>query len=306
MTTHPFTPHAPATLVLLAIAALPLAALADTPAPNADHRFVSVGAQADNRHNQEALTTLSLPVGTQAWVQAGAGKSRSDAQAGGYRPGIVDGAVGLTGRALQLTLSASHRADGQRYRQTDVGSSLDWRHGDGNVGLDVSHRQSQATSNGTSGSTTGPTRVKVAGNGVGVHGGLQLTERFGIYGSAMRSHYHDSTDQTVAPAPGGLLGGNPVLAQALLGGTSVVNIDQVALDRSAQVGATVRWDKVAVSGEYTAGQVYGGQGALHGVDVKAAIDVAPGWRVVPGIGRGSSNDGSGHASFASLSATYGW
>ena len=304
MITHSRTPPAAAAIALSALAAVSLATRAEEPAPNAGMRYVSAGVQADSQHNQEALAVVSLPVGRHAWVQAGGGKSRSDASAGGYRPGIVTGAVGVAGRGLQLTLSASHRADGSRYRQTDWGSSLDWRHGGDNVGLDVSHRQQQASgavavSDALGSSAAIPTRAKVAGTGVGVHGGLQVSEHLSVYGSAMRSHFRSSTEQVGTTAPGGLL------TRVLPGASSLVNIDEVALNRSAQVGATYRWAKVAVSGEYTAGQVYGGEGAIHSVALKAAIDVAPGWRVAPGVGRGSG-DGGSCANFASLSASYGW
>ena len=37
--------------------------------------FVSVEAQADNQHDRQVLSTLSVPVGQHARVQAGAGKS---------------------------------------------------------------------------------------------------------------------------------------------------------------------------------------------------------------------------------------
>ena len=304
MITHPRTPHAAAAIALSALAFVSVTTRADEPAPNAGMRYVSAGAQADSQHNQEALAVVSLPVGQHAWAQAGGGQSHSDPRAGGYRPGIVTGALGVAGHGLQLTVSASHRADASRYRQTDRGSSLDWRRGGGNVGLDVSHRQQQAVgvvamSNALGGSTAAPTMAKVAGTGVGLHGGLQLSEHVSVYGSAMRSHFRSSTEQVGTTTSGGLL------TRVLPGASSLVNIDEVALNRSAQVGATYRWAKVALSGEYTTGQVYDGEGAIHSVALKAAIDVAPGWRVAPGIGRGSSDEG-GHANFASLSATYGW
>ena len=304
MTMLPRTPPAAAAIALSALATVSLATRAEEPAPNAGMRYVSAGAQADSQHNQEALAVVSLPVGQHAWVQAGGGKSHSDPQAGGYRPGIVTGSVGVAGHGVQLTVNASHRADASRYRQTDWGSSLDWRHGGGNVGLDVSHRQQQASgvvavSNALGGSTAASTQARVSGTGVGVHGGLQVSEHVSVYGSAMRSHYRSSTEQAGATASGGLL------TRVLPGVSSLVNIDELALNRSAQVGATYRWSKVAVSGEYTTGQVYDGEGAIHSVALKAAIDVAPGWRVAPGVGRGSGDEG-GHANFASLSATYGW
>lgn len=295
---------------LLALATVSEAAWADTPAPNEGMRYVSVGAQADNHHNQEAVSTVSLPVGQHAWVQAGAGKSRSDQRAGGYSPGIVNGAAGVANQSLQLTVNASHRADGGRYRQTDWGSSLDWRHAGGSVGVDVSHRRSQvvglvAAPDGQGGSANVPAQVRLSGTGLGVHGSLPVGEHVTVYASTTRNHYKSTLRQTDPTAPAGLLGSNPLLRSALLGGSSVVNLDQVALDHSTQAGATYRWSKVAVSGEYTVGQVHDNGGAVRSVAVKAAIDVAPGWRVTPGMGSGSTGQG-GHATFASLSATYGW
>lgn len=298
------------TIALLALVLVFAAMRADTPLPNDGQRYVSVSGQADNLHNQQVLSTLSLPVGQRAWVQAGVGKSRGDQATGSRKPGIVTGGMGVAGQAMQLTVNASHRADGSKYRQTDVGSSLDWRQ-DGNVlGLDVTHRQSRAAgtvavANGQGGSTTVHAQARVSGNGVGVHGTLQAAEHVSVYGAIARNHYKSTTQQTDPAAPPGLPGLDPLLTRALLGGTSVLNRDEAALDHSAMVGASYRFDKVAVSGEYTAGQVHDGGGALRSVELKAAVDVAPGWRVVPGVGRGSSDQG-GHANFASLSATYGW
>jgi len=297
-------------IALLALAAGPCSALADAPAPNDGMRYVSAGAQADGHGNQQALTTLSLPVGRQAWVQAGGGASRSDSASGGHRPAILTGGAGVAGKDLQLTVNTSQRFDGSRYRQSDWGSSLDWRRDGNDVGLDVTHRRSRASgtvdaSNGQGGTTAVPAQARVSGTGVGVHGALQVSEHVSVYGAVASNHYKSSTQATAPTPAGGLLGANPLLAQALLGAASVVNRDEAALDRSAQAGATYRWAKVAVSGEYTTGQVHDGAGALHSAELKAAIDVAPGWRVAPGVGRGTSDQG-GHATFASLSATYGW
>jgi hypothetical protein len=294
------TPHA--TIVLLAFAASARLAHADTSPPNAGMGFVSVGGQADSQHNQQALATLGLPVGQRAWVQAGAGKSRDSQQAGCRKPGIVTGAVGVAGSSAQLTLNAAHRTDGGKYRQTDVGTSLDWKQGGNVVGVDLTHRNSRATGTVASGSGTSPAQVRVAGTGLGLHGTLQASERVSVYGAVARNHYKSSTTttQTSRTTPGGLLGLAPVL-----GGSSIVNRDEAALNRSALVGATYRFDKIAVSGEFATGHVLEEGGTLRSVELKAAIDVAPGWRVAPGIGRGSSPQ-AGHASFASLSATYGW
>ena len=301
-------PNHAATITLLALAAASSAALAETPAPNKGMDYLSVDTQADTQHNQQVLATGSVTVGRHAWVQAGLGKSRSDQtaeRAGARHPGIATVGAGVASKHWQLAVNASQRSDGSRYRQTDVGSSLDWRNDVGRVGVDLTHRRaSQSGTVAVDGSTV-PAQARLSGNGVGLHGALQLSEHVSVYGALVRNHYESSIRPTDPATPGGPLGSLPVHGRALFGAPSVVNLDEVALDHSALVGATYRWAKVAVSGEYQAGQVHDGGGAMRSVNLKAAIDVAPGWRVAPGIGRGSSDQG-GRATFASLSAMYGW
>ena len=306
MKTPPRTPRAAPLIVAMAFTTMLGAARAETPAPNAGMGYVSVGAQADNQHDQQALAAVSVPVGRHAWVQAGGGQSRGADGAGGHRVGILTGGAGVAVKSVQLTLNTTRRAHASSYRQTDWSSSLDWRHDGGHVGLDVTHRRFSASSSATESSgATVPVQAQLSGNGVGVHGGLDVSEHVSLYGSVARSHYKSTTRQGSAAAPGGLLGSNPMLARTLVGGSSAVNRDEAALDHSAQVGATWRWSQAALSAEYTIGQLHDNQGALRSIELKSVIDVAPGWRVAPGLGRGSSDHG-GHETFASLSALYGW
>jgi len=297
MTPHRLPPAA-ALIVLLAAASAP--SVADTPPANDGMRFVSVGVQADDRHDLLALTTLSLPVGERAWVQASGGRSRDMGVDGPRRPGILGLSVGAAGQQWQVTLGATRRDDASRLRQTDWASSIDW-HRDGNVlGLDLTHRQSQAAGSVTvggalGGTTTVPAQARLAGGGVGLHGTLALGEHASVYAAVASNHYRSSTPQATTPA----------LAQALFGGASVVNRDEAALDRSALVGATWRMSRAAVSAEYATGRVHDGAGTLRSVALKAAIDVAPGWRVMPGVGRGTADQG-GKATFASLAVTRAW
>jgi len=308
MRTSPRSPHAAARIALLAAIAASGASMADTPA-NAGMRFVDFSAQADDQHDLQAVTTLSLPVGEHAWVQASGGKSRSEQATGPRRPDILGLVVGAAGPAWQFTLGATQRADANRFRQADWASALDWRHQGDILGLDLTHRRSLASGTvditGALGASTAvPAQARIAGTGVGLHGTLAATEHLGVYAAVARNHYTSSTQQAAATT-GGPLASNPLLASALLGGASVVDRDEVALDRSALVGASWRWSRTALSAEYATGRVHDNGGTLRSVAVKAAVDVAPGWRVTPGVGRGTSDQG-GQATFASLSVTYGW
>ena len=78
MNAHLHPAQTTATIALLVLTLASAAAHADTPPPNDGHNYVSVGGQADNQHDRQVLSTLSLPMGQQAWVQAGVGESRSN------------------------------------------------------------------------------------------------------------------------------------------------------------------------------------------------------------------------------------
>jgi hypothetical protein len=108
MTTHPRLPRAAATVTFLALAAAASTSRADAPAPNADMRYVSVGAQADTQHNQQVLSALSLPVGQHAWVQAGVGQSHEQQPGWRVTPGVGRGGSGQGGHANFASLSATY------------------------------------------------------------------------------------------------------------------------------------------------------------------------------------------------------
>lgn len=305
------TRHPPVALIaLLAAITASGASMADTPPANDGMRYVDASVQADNRHDLQAVTTLSLPVGDHAWVQAAGGRSRSAEPTAVRRPAVLGLAVGAAGAGWQATLGATRRADASRFQQTDWASTLDWRHGGNVLGVDVTHRSSRAAGSaevtGAFGaSSTVPLQARIAGSGGGLHGTLAVSERVSLYAAVARNHYRNSLQQAGTTPAGGPLASNPLLARTLFGNTSVVNRDEVALDRNALVGATWRGSTTALSAEVATGRVHDNGGTLRSVAVKAAVDVAPGWRVTPGVGRGTADQG-GQATFASLSVTYGW
>ena len=83
------------TLALLAATAQTLAH-AEQAAPNADKRAVSMAVQRDAKGNQSTAAAGSLALGSNAWVQAGVGQSRSR-----------DEVVGTTSKPVSLGGSAA-------------------------------------------------------------------------------------------------------------------------------------------------------------------------------------------------------
>jgi len=284
-----------ATLLLFAGAAV----YAEEAAPNADKRSLNLAVQRDGQRNQSTAAAVSLPVGRQAWVQLGAGQSRTrDAASGNsYRLGQVSVGGGVAGQAWQAGLVASHKRDGDALRQTDVAAAADWRPSNSViVGVDATRRQ--ARQRGSLPGSATPVEQRVKGHGVGLHGTVAVTQRLSVYGATMRNHYTTSTQQQ---SSGGLLAGLPLLQ----GGVSAVNRDEAALDRSHQLGATYRVnDRVALNGELQQDRLHEG-GNLRSVQMKAAITAGAGWTVTPGLGRSHGPQGEG-VNYGMLGASYSW
>ena len=265
-------------------------------APNADKRALNLVVQGDAQRNESAVASVSVPVGRRAWVQLGAGQSRSRAADDtSYRPTQLSAGAGVASRGWQASLNISRRQDSDALRQTDWTSTVDWRPIDGaNVGLDASHRSAQQRGVGQGGM---PVEQRTSGNGIGAHGALALTDRFGVYGATMHNHYNVTT---TAQAGNGLLQSVPLLSRI-----SAVNRDEAALDRSHQLGASYRVnDRVALSGEVLQDRVHDG-GTVRSVQMKAAVAAGAGWTLTPGIGHSRGAQGES-TNYGMLAANYAW
>jgi hypothetical protein len=140
----------------------------------------------------------------------------------------------------------------------------------------------------------------VRGGGIGLHGSVRPTATFSVYASAMHYHYQVTTRQDGTAAGTGL----PLLA-ALAAPASFVGRDESTLSRSAGVGASQRFERVTLSGEFLADRVLGTAGTERTVQLKAAVDVAPGWTVTPAVGRTHGN-AYGDVGFAGLALSRAW
>lgn len=275
---------------------------AEEVAPNADKRAVNLAVQRDGQRNQSAAAAVSLPVGERAWVQLGAGQSRSHDLASGnsVKPRQVAVGGGVAGKAWQASVNVSRRRDGERLRQTDLATAVDWRPAEGvNVGVDAVKRSARARGTVASGGGAAtPVEQRLRGHGVGVHGAVAVTPRLSVYGAVMRNRYTTSTTQ--ATNSGGLLAGVPLLGNRV----TAINRDEAALDRSHQLGATYRVsERVALNGEVMQDRLHDG-GNLRSVQMKAAIAAGAGWTVTPGVGR--SRGPQGGVNYGLLGASYAW
>jgi hypothetical protein len=298
---------------LLALLATPLAQADDT------HR-AGISVQRDARDNQLAVGTLQWPLAAHAWWRVGAGQSRSEQPALAHRAGFGSLAVGYGNDTWAAALQTAHRRDGSRYRQTDTSATLEWRRSLGHIGIDAAYRNAAlegtvATPTPQGGTADVPVAQRIKGLGFGLHGALQLNPSFEIFAAAMRHDYNVSTRQNgaVTGAGGndplaiasGLLGNPALLGSALQTRASAVSRDEAALSRSAQIGATVRWTNLALTGEVLADRVLDTPGTVRTVQLKAAFDVTPSWSVTPLVGR-TRSDAHGSVSFGGLALAYGW
>ena len=317
MTRHLLTSCTAAALTLAA--ASTARADGEAAAPNKGMNQVNASVQRDELHNQQVLATLGLAVSERGWVRLGGGQSRSEQAGTMQRPSIASAALGWLGDGWQLSGGAAQRRNGARLRQTDWMSSLEWRPTGAVLGADLMHRSAHAqgtvSTTAQGGTANLPVAEDIRGNGVGLHGALQLSERLQLFGAGMWYHNRVTATQNGAATgsasglPGvvdGLLGNKALLAQTLLSRASAVTRDEAVLDHSAQVGASYRVnDQLAFTGEYLVDKVQAGGDTLHSVQVKAAFGFANLWTLTPTVGRSHSGQAGG-VNYGALSIGYGW
>lgn len=304
----------------LALAACLAASAAQAADPNADMRYLSVSTQHDARHNGSLLGTLSLPVGQRQWLQFTGGQTRVAQDAVPHRAGVLGVGTGYMGDAWSASVGATHRRDGERHRQTDWVATVEWRDRSFNIGLDGSYRDARQQGTVATPAPPGdtalvPVEQRVKGAGLGLHGGLMLGARTRLYAGAMRYDLRSRTRQNGsvsgagANAPAGIVGAlldSPsLLARSLSTRASWVARDEAALSRSVLAGASHRFDQVALSAEYLGDKVLDAPGTMHTVQLKAALDLAPGWRLAPAVGRTRSVEHGG-VNFGAVSMTRAW
>lgn len=304
----------------LALAACLAASAAQAADPNTDMRYLSVSAQRDAKHNRSLLGTLSLPVGQRQWLQFIGGQTRVAQDAVPHRASVLGAGTGYVGDAWLASVSATHRRDGERYRQTDWVATVEWRDESFNIGLDGSYRDARqqgtvATPAPPSDTALVPVEQRVKGAGLGLHGGLMLGAKTRLYVGAMHYDLRSQTRQngSVSGAGGndpvgivsGLLNSPSLLARALSTRASWVARDEVALSRSVQAGASYRFDHVALSAEYLGDKVLDAPGTMHTVQLKAALDLTPGWTLAPAVGR-TRSDEHGGVNFGKVSMAHAW
>lgn len=279
---------------IAALLSLPALAQTEEQAPNAGRRAVSVAAQRDSQKNQQAAASLTLPVGRHAWASVGGGASRSTDAATGrtLKPRQVTAGVGVAGNAWQATLDASRRRDSSAaYGQTDWAAAADVRPVEGvSVGVDATRRTAKLR-NGT-------TAQRLRGHGVGVHGAVAVGQQLTVHGATMRNRFKLSETTPPAGTPTGLAG-------LLQPRPSAVNRDELALARSAQLGATWRFDnQVSLTGEVLRDRLQDG-GSLRTTQLKAAVPVGAGWTLAPAVGRSHGPNGA-RSNYGQLGASYAW
>jgi len=301
------------------------AAASDDSSPNATMRYVAVSAQSDADHNQQSMATLSFTMGDNWWAHIGGGKTRTTQSAQTVQkssPMLGSLGFGVAGGNLQFTLDADLRRDGDVYRQRDWSGALDWHSAKLSLALDGMHRNTDIEAvvpvTGPNGGTAYvPLAESVAGNGFGLRGSFNVTERLNAFVGGMKYNYSITTRQNGDVNINGLSGGalnafinrilaNHVrLAQQLLARASAVNRDEAILDHSYNAGLTYQFNSLGLTGQYINDKALDSGDVATTVELSAVVFIGKHWTLTPGIGRTGSEQ-FGSVNFASLSVNYGW
>jgi hypothetical protein len=264
---------------------LSLAALCNAHAEAEGNRAVSLAAQRDARGNQSIALTLSLPVGDKAWVEAGGGQTRNAQPRQRVRSTqLAAGRRWGNAQQWQTSLGASQRRAAKGLRQTDANASLDWQGERFDAGVDLLHRNARATGN-----------ERLRGPGLTLRAGARIGAAR-VYGASTQNRYRSRTQQA---GTGGLLGNSLGL------GSSPVTRDELALSRSALLGASWQFERATLAVEALQDRVLNQPGHLRTVQLKAAVDLGTDWSLAPTLGR-TRDPQAGGTSFGALALTRRW
>lgn len=294
--------------------------------PNSAMRFAAVDYQQDADSNNDALATLSLTLGDYWWAQINGGKSRSQQQtvASGFDVASVrSGAgVGLAGDHWTGILDFASRRDAPVYTQREWNISLEWSGVRAALALDATNRKSDSSAIshlvGPNGGTVDvPIRDIAKGDGVGLHGHINVTEEFSILAGGMKYHYTTEVKQNGPVVVNGNVGGvintiinnylsnRPALAQRLLTRASAISRDELVLDNSFDVGLSYQFPHIGLTAQYINDKPVDSSDTAITVQLSAAILLGNHWTVTPMLGRTSTQQ-FGNIGFGALSLTYGW
>lgn len=296
---HPERQPVLACITLLAAACAHAAEPAPRAAPNADMAYVAASLQRDAEGNQALTGVLSLPMGQRAWAQLGGGRARVAQGPAARRTTAVQAGLGYIGDGWRTSIATGQRDGGDALRQSELSGMVEWRAERGSLGFDLTRRQLRASGTvpASAGTAATPVRQRVTGTGVGLHGSVAPTSRLELYAAAMRFDNRVTTQQAST--------GQPQLLGVLPVSPTVVSREELALSRSSTVAVSYRFDTLTLTGEWLNDRALDSASSLRTARVKAAMDMAPGWRVVPALGR-ARNAETGGVNFAELTLLRAW
>lgn len=290
--------------------------------PNAGMRYVAVSTQHDSADNNQTIAMLSHTLGRHAWARAGVGTSRIQQGNDSIEPTLGNIGFGLAGRQLTFAVDASRRKQGDRYQQRDWQGSLEWHNNRVSLGVDGLHRNTQVQGSvlvpdGQGNATSVSVAESLRGNGWGVHGRVNVTERFSLFAGMMDYDYDVHTRQsgtvTTTATGSGLLPGiinnvlanRPLLAQQLLVQTSGATREAAILRRSVNAGAGYRFGGATFTARYFNDKAFDSGDRIDTVELSAAVIAGEHWTLSPAVGHSQSDRVDG-VTYGSLTISYGW
>ncbi len=305
-------------LTLTAFIASNRATAADDASYVSAMRYVSLDAQGDNADSRDVSATGSFTLGNYMWLQGTLGKitdSSSDSLGDLRQTGF---GAGFATEHLQLSLNTSSvRSDGS-YRQRDLAAALDWNADRFGIGLDVTHRSTDNSTDSTRDfSRLSLTNVALhidetlTGNGIGLHAHFDLTDALSLSVGGISYHYDSdyvltsSTNPTLVNVLRTYLSKHPTVADTFYLNNSGVTRSLALLDNSYNLGLSYQFDATALSAQYFRDKALDTDDVTNTFTLGASVFIGEYWMLSPMLGT-SSSDSSDAVTFGGLSLSYNW
>ncbi len=259
-------------------------------------RSLAISTQTDQADSHDTTATFVLPINQSLWTQLVAGSTRASLDEGSTTTRMAGASIGVQTGCFQSQIGFAYREDSDALRLQDFSGTLTYFASQGSVGLDVFHRRAEdETTVSRTGRFRNPRSAVItassSGWGFGLHGDVDVSDRWSLFASGMKYDYQHASDRATALR----------IERLKLSG---VTRDTAVLDNTASIGATLKFQPVQLTLSYIRDRALDTGALTQTEELAANIPVGRHWTIAPRIGYSSSEDED--IGYAGVSVQLNW